>query len=270
MFTKRIIFSTIQLAGPLAIAALMQPAPPALADANLNCDAYAATAVADNEQNKTFSCGLSGPAWSGDFNAHRAWCLQDATKMANLTAEDKARKAALAQCAQKPAQAQQACQGYADQAVKQAKEATVMKCGFSGGRWAADYAGHFNWCLSANEGARAGEVKARTDQLFGCLSAFNAKRQEACNTYAAIAVVQAQQNQKRQCGFTGGRWAADKPGHMAWCMSVGPEAANKETAIRVAALKNECLMEVCTKVTTTNLDLSKTVKTVCKKVPRPE
>jgi hypothetical protein len=267
MFTKSDSLTTTRIAGTIAIALW---ASPALADANLNCDAYAGMAVADNEQNKNFACGFSGPAWSSDFNGHRAWCLQDATKMANLTAEDKARKAALAQCAKKPAQAQQACQGYAQQAVNQAKEATAMKCGFSGGRWVADYAAHFSFCLSANEGARAGEAKARTDQLFGCLSAANAKRQDACNTYAAIAVVHALQNQKRQCGFTGGRWAADKPGHMKWCMSAGPETAAKETAIRVAALKNECLMEVCTTTKTTNLDLSVTVKKTCKMVPRPE
>jgi hypothetical protein len=268
MFTNRIAGAAASLAGAVFLAGAAHTG--ALADANLNCGAYAGVAVADNEQNKNLGCGFSGAAWSSDFNAHFSWCQQPATKMANLTAEDKARKAALAQCAQKPAQTQQACQGYADQAVKQSKEAAAMRCGFAGGRWAADYATHFNWCLTANEGARTAEVKARTDQLFGCLSSVAAKRQEACNTYAAIAVVQAQSNAKRQCGFTGGRWSADKAGHMQWCMSAGPEAAAKEQAIRVAALKNECLMEVCTTTRTTNWDLSVTTKKTCKLVPRPE
>lgn len=246
-----------------ALAALAQSA---RADANLNCDAYAATAVADNEQNKTFGCGLQGSGWHSDFNAHVQWCRQDATKMVNLTNEDKARKAALAQCAQKPAQKQQACQGYAQQAVKQAKEAVSLNCGFSGGRWSADYAGHFNWCVGAPDAARDGEAKVRTDQLTGCMSAFAKKREDDCRTYAAVAAALSETSKKRGCGFKGGRWESTQGGHYSWCLSVGMEAARKENAIRSAALKDECYNILCT-TTRTAFPFEST--RTCKKVPKP-
>jgi hypothetical protein len=70
----------------------------ARADTNLNCDAYAAAAVAQNQQNIAWGCGLTGLAWSNDLIGHRNWCLAPATKMPNLTHEDNARTSALAQC----------------------------------------------------------------------------------------------------------------------------------------------------------------------------
>jgi hypothetical protein len=73
----------------------------ARADSNLNCDAYADAAVAQNQQNITLGCGFAGPAWSDDFAAHRNWCLAPATGMPNLTSEDQARTSALARCSNK-------------------------------------------------------------------------------------------------------------------------------------------------------------------------
>jgi hypothetical protein len=261
MCNKRHFASILAMTGALAA----QPQP-ASADANLNCDAYAATAVADNQQNKTFGCGLQGPGWHSDFNAHVQWCKQDATKMVNLTDEDKARKSALAQCAQKPAQKQQACQGYAQQAVKQAKEAVSLNCGFSGGRWSGDHAGHFNWCVGVSDAAREGEAKARTDQLTGCMSAFAKSWEDGCKTYAAVAAALAETSIKRQCGFKGGRWDTAQNGHYSWCLSVGPQVASKENAIRSAALKDECYDIVCT---TTRTTFPPSSTRTCKKVPKP-
>jgi hypothetical protein len=51
-----------------------------------------------------------------------------------------ARKAALAECAKKPQEDQQACQTYAAEAVKQqaANKAKACKCNFTGGAWNKD------------------------------------------------------------------------------------------------------------------------------------
>ena len=242
---------------------------PALADANLNCDAYAGAAVAQYQQNLAQNCGFAGPAWSDDFTGHRNWCLAPSTTMANLTAEDNARKTALAGCANKAALDQAACQTYANRALTVADAAAKRACGFSGGRWILGYGTHFDWCLSAPQAARDQEDKARTDQLDACMAtqaaAADRAKKDACGQYAATAVGQQDENAGRQCGFTGGRWEGDWFAHFDWCMGAGPQAGAQETGIRTAALKDDCVYQVCT--SKTNLDLSTT--TSCRLEPKP-
>lgn len=240
----------------------------ARADPSLNCDAYAGAAVAQQQQNLAQGCGFAGPAWSADFGAHRNWCLAPATTMANLTAEDQARQSALATCANQPKADQAACQTYANRAVTVADAAAKRQCGFGGGRWTVDYGTHFDWCLTASQSARDQEDKARTDQFDACAAtqaaAADQAKKDACGKYAAVAVDQQKENAGRQCGFTGGRWAGDWFAHFDWCMGAGPQAGAQETAIRAAALQNECMYRVCH---TDSGILSST--TSCKNVPKP-
>jgi hypothetical protein len=268
--------ASLQLAGSALLSAGLACAllGDARADANLNCDAYAGAAVAQNQQNLAQGCGLTGGAWSNDFNAHRNWCRAPGTKMANLTAEDNARSAALAKCGNKPKLDQQACQTYAKKAVIAAEAAATRKCGLKGGRWSADFGSHFNWCIGADPDGRTAEDDARANQLQGCLDAQAAAaettRKDACAKYAAVAVASQKENASRQCNFTGGRWAGDFFSHFNWCVGVGPQAAAKETGIRLAALKKDCMMKVCKTediVSMTPPFLSS--KTTCKFVPRP-
>jgi hypothetical protein len=149
------------------------------ADANLNCDAYAGAAVAQNQQNITMGCGLAGGRWSADFNGHRNWCLSAGVKMESLTAEDTARQNALAQCAAKPAENQQACQTYANRAVMAAGAAAQRSCGFQGGSWITDYGPHFDWCLTAPQSSRDQQDQMRAAQLQGCLDAQKAAAEQA-------------------------------------------------------------------------------------------
>jgi hypothetical protein len=257
-----------------ALPLLLFAAAGACADANLNCDAYAGAAVAQNKQNISQGCGFTGGRWSSDFAGHRAWCLAPGTHMADLTAEDQARQQALAQCAAKPKADQQACQTYAKRAVMVAQEAARRSCGFKGGRWTADYGTHFDWCLDASQAARDQEDKARTDQLDACIAtqaaAADKANRDACSQYATTAVGQQKENQGRQCGFTGTRWAGGWKEHFDWCMSVGPETAGKETAIRVAALRDSCMQRVCTvrDETTITPPFFKKV-TSCRDEPKP-
>ena len=231
---------------------------PAVADANLNCSAYAGAAVAENKQNMAQNCGFTGSGWSNDFNAHASWCSLPSTKMADLVAQDKARQQALTQCANKAVQAEKACQDYAQKAVGAIAAANGMGCGFSGGRWTGAYAAHFNWCLTAPQSARDQETAARTNQLDGCITAkvtaAQKAKQVACSNYAATAVGQQKENLSRQCGFKGGRWSADYNAHFNWCMSVGPNNTITETAGRGALLSTKCTYTSCsthTEVTAT-------------------
>lgn len=216
----------------------------ARADTTLNCDAYAGAAVTQNQINVAAGCGLTGGRWSDDFEGHRNWCLQPNVRMENVTAEDNARRAALAQCAAQPALDQQACQTYADGAVMVADAAARRSCGFQGGRWLLDFGAHFKWCLGVPQSVRDQEAQARTAELQGCLDAQAAAVEQAtknaCAQYASLAVDQQRQNQLRQCGFTGGRWSDNFAGHFGWCLSAGPDDAGTESAARYAALQSAC------------------------------
>ncbi len=227
----------------LAFSAFL-PGGGARADATLNCDAYAGAAVAQNQVNVAAGCSLTGGRWSDDFDGHRNWCLQPNVRMENVTAEDGARRAALAQCAARPAMDQQACQTYADDAVMAADAATRQSCGFQGGRWLTDFGAHFKWCLGVPQSARDQEAQARATTLQGCIDARAAAveraTKNACAQYASVAVDQQKDNLQRRCGFTGGRWSDNFFGHFGWCLSVGPDGAGKETAARYAALQSAC------------------------------
>lgn len=212
----------------------------ALADASLNCSAYAGIAVAQQEQNQALGCGFAGAAWSGDFQAHFQWCSQATVKMANLTAEDNARKAQLQDCAARPQKAQEACIPYAQNAVLAFNMANKAQCGLSGGAWGDDFAGHFNWCLGASPAARDSETAARANQLQGCLAVRQSIRETECSGYAEAAVIQNQSNIERKCGFSGGAWSNDAAGHYGWCITVDKPAAEAANAARNAALATQC------------------------------
>lgn len=213
---------------------------PAAADQSLNCNAYAGKAVAQQEQNVALGCGFSGGAWSADFNAHFGWCQNAGTTMADLTTEDKARVKALAECGQKPAKTQEACQGYASNAVFFARLAKISQCGFSGGAWTENYGAHFNWCMGAAEPARNSEREARVNKVQGCLAALKNAKQTACKAYAQAALVQNDENKTRKCGFGGSRWSNDANAHFQWCMGAKDAALKAEADIRNAALRDSC------------------------------
>ncbi len=47
---------------------------PSVANAQSNCDWYAATAIKQQQKNEKGKCGLSGAGWSSDLRSHIAWC----------------------------------------------------------------------------------------------------------------------------------------------------------------------------------------------------
>lgn len=136
----------------------------ARADQNLNCDAYAAAAVAQQNENLALRCGFAGGAWSADYAGHRAWCLQPGVAMANLTHEDRARADGLKLCKQKQA----ACVDYAALAVEQNRSNRRFGCGLAGGRWSDNASGHRDWCMTANADETTGESRARQTALSQC------------------------------------------------------------------------------------------------------
>lgn len=264
------IHNRIFLFAAAAAGALVATASGPAAQEKLNCGAYAAAAVAQNQQNVNFNCGFSGPRWSSNYNDHFNWC--GTANMAALTAEDRARADMLKQCAAKPKQDQAACQAYAKEAVAQQKANKSHGCGLSGGAWSEDYAAHFDWCLGADQGARNTENNSRNQQLAGCLSAQKVQADKAlkdqCATYATFAVAQAKENASRRCGNTGGRWSADWQSHFNWCLGAPQKARQGETAIRVKALKEQCFHRVCKDETVAKaMPPFFEIRRVCRNVP---
>ena len=216
----------------------------ASAQEQLNCDAYAASAVAQHEENTRNDCGLTGPRWSTDYNGHANWCRSGA-RMADLTTEDNARRDALVACAQSKMLRLSDCQTYANNAVEHQAANESLNCGFQGGAWSRNYQGHFDWCLGTQANLSSQEDAMRFNQLKGCISAQRTSKEASCNTYAAIAVAQNQSNVDRGCGFTGGRWSNDQAGHFNWCMGVIESNSEQEQAVRATALNSQCTVTIC-------------------------
>ena len=172
------------------------------------------------------------------------------------------------------------CNAYAAVAVSDHQLNTELGCQLSGPMWSDDFAGHFAWCqLATTKMANlTNQDRVRKNALKQCQQKqrqatqqkqqIEAQKKPACDTYAAVASAQALTNQKRQCGFTGGRWLTSKQLHWNWCMQAGPAAANLETQARANALINDCVMEECWTVTKKGI-FSNSKETKCKTVPRP-
>lgn len=238
----------------------------ALSSNHLNCSAYAAAAMAQNDQNKMQQCGYTGKRWSSNFQGHLNWC--NSVQMADLTSEDAARKKMLQVCANKTAERQKTCQNYAASAVNQQQANKAQKCGFSGGAWSENHAGHFNWCLTTNEQNSATAERDRNSMLKGCFAAQATAKENAwinaCRAYAKTAVSQNKENVRRKCNFTGGSWSSNEDAHFNWCLGANSSQTAKSINFRITALKNDCMYKVCT----TSRTLLKTT-TSCRMVPKP-
>lgn len=116
------------------------------------------------------------------------------------------------------------CREYARDAVEQAERSDRERCGFSGPRWSNDRGPHFAWCMLFPRQAEE-ETRARQADLRRCVAdrpgGGDGKREGKranCDTYAKIASVQAEANDKYKCGNRGGEWSENTRGHFEWCM----------------------------------------------------
>ncbi len=112
------------------------------------------------------------------------------------------------------------CQDYAREAVRQYEANERRDCGYKGVRWSDNRTAHFSWCMLFPRQAER-ESNARKEQLQNCRQDRRAERigkRAACETYAKIAVTQAEANKKYDCGLRGGEWNDDTRAHMRWCM----------------------------------------------------
>jgi len=140
------------------------------------------------------------------------------------------------------------CREYARDSVKQAEDADRGRCGFQGPRWSNDRGGHFAWCMLFPRQADD-ENRQRRDDLRKCVAdrpggggggggGGNREGKRAnCDTYSKIAKVQAEANDKFNCGNRGGEWSSNARGHFQWCMTNKREFMLDEVRFRQTELQ---------------------------------
>ncbi len=62
-------------------------------------------------------------------------------------------------------------------------------------------------------------------------------KRAACETYARVALVQAEANRKYRCGYTGPRWEIEVEPHFRWCRHVRRESLGMEARERAGELQ---------------------------------
>lgn len=118
------------------------------------------------------------------------------------------------------------CSQYAAAAVFRARENVKFGCGFKGGRWADDHAGHLKWCqTSATKQLIRRELDIRLRQMQACKERIAKSNAGPCKLYASQAVAQNSLNKSYKCGFKGGNWSDNRQGHQKWCVKVGYKTA---------------------------------------------
>lgn len=140
---------------------------------------------------------------------------------------------ALAASSQAAAESHEVCEAYARDAVQAYQTSRQHNCGWLDPRWHDNRDAHYNWCRSAPAEWVANETAFRANNLRVCRREPGA---EGCHEYASLAVANQRSNLGGQCGFTGPRWGDSYDHHLAWCLGVPTEAANREIAIRYAML----------------------------------
>jgi hypothetical protein len=171
------------------------------------------------------SCGLTGPRWSFDKDAHYNWCLTVPETVSD--AESRARSQLLDHCrggslAPPPVpeleqERRARCKQYAHRAMRQVRQNVDWKCGFTGPRWSADPNAHLNWCLRTPGVNPDAEIAARDRRVKEQCSLL-AYRRRVCGDYAQRAMDLVGHNNQRRCGFTGPRWRLDYDWHYNWCL----------------------------------------------------
>lgn len=135
------------------------------------------------------------------------------------------------------------CDDYAREAVEQAEQNRKRDCGYEGPRWNNNRQAHLAWCLLSPRAAEQ-ELEARRALLRECRSDRRSDRQAEregkranCDTYAKLAEVQADANDKYRCGYRGGEWSKDSRDHFRWCMRARRDYLQDELRYRTIELQ---------------------------------
>jgi hypothetical protein len=216
---------TSGLLGAICLILMGAVAGPARAESDAVCRQYAQAAVNAFEQVRSRGCPLSNARWQGNYDSHYGWCLQAPAEWVQL--ETRHRENHLRVCLGESKAV--ACNEYATLANSAQQSNLGGNCGFTEGRWHANFDDHLDWCLREPIEAANREIAIRHAMLGIC------GRQEPyvrCDAYARDAVAQGQEAAARNCGVSGPRWQAAYEDHLTWCVGQPAEVAASEAAAR--------------------------------------
>lgn len=173
--------------------------------------------------------------WSTDAKIHQRACERAPNSVPER--EIAYREDQLTACFEKSGRREQVCTDYADSAIGQFTENLDNQCGFSGPRWNANKARHYQWCLDARDQDRKSETAARATMINTCIQ--EAQRRQQCDEYADTAVQAALRNVNRRCGLKGPgvRWSRYRDDHVEYCMAARQSAREAEEATRDRELR---------------------------------
>ncbi len=148
-----------------------QPEEPAVdAARQAFCLQYADQAMAAKEENRRLGCGYSGGRWNASRRGYYNWCMKNARPAAR--ANTMARQRLIDRCRagerEYPGGSMESCAAYARAAVRQAREAFRLRCGYYGPRWTQSMGRHYRWCRTAPISERRAENAARQAALERC------------------------------------------------------------------------------------------------------
>jgi hypothetical protein len=236
------------------------PAQPQVSDARLaQCRDYAQRAVAQNQENSSLRCGLSGSRWGFGYDAYYNFCANNPDNL--WQSARRARDSELERCKARIAarrddgviapdvdvdlgdlfngngRDRQFCRNYAEQSVLQAGEARRLDCGFSGSRWSSSRVRQARLCEDIGPREAAQLLRSRARQLDTCRadSGDGFGRAEAglnCRAYARQSVQQARAARRLDCGYRGARWTTNFRAHLRWCQQVSPGESAAELRLR--------------------------------------
>lgn len=131
------------------------------------CERYAASAVAQQVENVTKGCGMSGSGWSDEPAGHLRFCEQVERRRADLERRRASRRRVLERCS--PRSLSPECAEYAAGAAALQDGNLWHGCGFEGRDWNADFDTHYEWCTTAtNRDLRLQVLGVRQAKVAAC------------------------------------------------------------------------------------------------------
>ena len=200
------------------------------------CADYARRAVSASNQNLSQGCGLAGPRWTDDFQAHYSWCMR--VPRDSASAETQARSVDIARCTTSASEdAEPKCDHYARISMVQVETARKAHCAVppNDQRWATDEAVHRQACLQAPNRFLPAEIANRETVLTACLASAG-QTDQVCGAYADRALQQARDANANGCGFSGRTWSSSRALHLQWCADASPASRRAELDSRSGQL----------------------------------
>lgn len=201
------------------------------------CDHYVRVSLIQIETAKKGNCAIDAKdlRWSPDERIHRRACERAPNSVPER--EVAYREDQLTACFERSGRQELACQTYADEAISQFAENIDNQCGFTGPRWNANKARHYQWCLDAREQDRKAESEARTSLINRCIQ--DAQKRQRCEDYADAAIQSAARNVNLRCGLRGPgvRWSRYRDDHVDFCLAARQAALDTEDDVRARELR---------------------------------